>query len=94
MDARLVRTVCPEWYQTLVLRVSTVDFSEFTIKLQEFAEKERRAQLLVDEPLQRGEGFASLLKNSYAVSRDECFHLVTIIVRRGQAPSKRTPPQQ
>jgi len=47
-----------EWYQTLVLRVSTVDFSEFTIKLQEFAEKERRAQLLVDEPLQRGEGFA------------------------------------
>ena len=47
-----------EWYQTLVLRVSTVDFSEFKLKLQEFAEKERRAQLPVDEPLQEGEGFA------------------------------------
>jgi len=52
-------------------------------------EKERRAQLLVDEPLQRGEGFASLLKNSYAVSRNECFHLVAIIVRRRRAPPKR-----
>lgn len=33
-----------EWYQTMVLPESKVDFSEFKLKLQEMAEKERRAQ--------------------------------------------------
>ena len=47
-----------EWYQTMVLQVSTVDFSEFKLKLQEFADKEKRAQLQVDSPLQDDEGFA------------------------------------
>lgn len=47
-----------EWYQTMVLKDSTVDFSEFKLKLQEFAEKERRAQIDVDSPLQDEEGFA------------------------------------
>ncbi len=45
-----------EWYQTLVLRNSLVDFSHYKLKLQEMAEKERRARLPVDSPLQEGEG--------------------------------------
>ena len=47
-----------EWYQTMVLQVSTVDFSEFKLKLQDLAEKERRAKLPIDSPLQDDEGFA------------------------------------
>ncbi len=47
-----------EWYQTMVLRVSKVDFSEFTLKLQEMAEKERRAQVSSSEPLSEEDGFA------------------------------------
>ena len=45
-----------EWYQTLVLRVSTVDFTEFKLKLQEFAAKEKRAQVAVDSPMRDNEG--------------------------------------
>ena len=47
-----------EWYQTMVLKGSTVDFSEFKTKLQEFAEKEKRAQLSFESPLRDDEGFA------------------------------------
>lgn len=47
-----------EWYQTMVLRVSKVDFSEFKLKLQELADKERRAKLTAAAPLQDDEGFA------------------------------------
>jgi hypothetical protein len=47
-----------EWYQTLVLRESKVDFSEFKLKLQEMAEKERRAQVSTKEPLSEEDGFA------------------------------------
>lgn len=45
-----------EWYQTIVLQTSTVDFSPFKIKLQEMAEKESRAQTSIDTPLQEYEG--------------------------------------
>ena len=47
-----------EWYQTMVLQVSNVDFSPFKLKLQEMAEKEKRAQLPADTPLQECDGFA------------------------------------
>ncbi len=47
-----------EWYQTMVLQVSTVDFSVFKLKLQEMAEKEKRAQTAKNSPLLDDEGFA------------------------------------
>lgn len=45
-----------EWYQTLVLRDSLVDFSHYKLKLQEMADKERRAKLPANSPLQEDEG--------------------------------------
>ena len=47
-----------EWYQTMVLQVNTVDFSVFKLKLQEMAEKEKRAQTAKNSPLLDDEGFA------------------------------------
>lgn len=47
-----------EWYQIMVLQGSKVDFSEFKLKLQEMAEKERRAQVSPKEPLSEEDGFA------------------------------------
>jgi hypothetical protein len=47
-----------EWYQTMVLQVTTVDFSVFKLKLQEMAEQENRAQVSKSNPLLDDEGFA------------------------------------
>lgn len=47
-----------EWYQMMVLRVSTVDFTEFKLKLQEMAEKQKRSQVSKDSPLLDDEGIA------------------------------------
>jgi hypothetical protein len=47
-----------EWYQMMVLRVSTVDFTEFKLKLQEMAEKQKRSQVSKDSPLLGDEGIA------------------------------------
>jgi hypothetical protein len=44
-----------EWYQTLVLRESAVDFSRYKLKLQELAEREKQAKATADS-LQDGEG--------------------------------------
>ena len=40
------------------LQVSTVDFSVFKFKLQEMAEKEKRAQTAKNSPMLNDEGFA------------------------------------
>jgi integron integrase len=45
-----------EWYQTLVLQNSLVDFSYYKLKLQEMAEKERRAKIPPHSPLADDEG--------------------------------------
>jgi integron integrase len=44
-----------EWYQTLVLRESVIDFSRYKLTLQELAEKEKQAKSAADA-LQNGEG--------------------------------------
>jgi len=42
----------------MVLQVSTVDFSVFKLKLQEMADKEKRAQISKNNPLSDDDGFA------------------------------------
>ena len=44
-----------EWYQTLVLRESVIDFSHYKLTLQELAEREKQAKSSAG-PLQDGEG--------------------------------------
>jgi integron integrase len=46
-----------EWYQTMVLQSSDVDFSKYKLTLQEFADKEKRAKVPSDSPLEEADGF-------------------------------------
>jgi hypothetical protein len=46
-----------EWYQTMVLNTSTVDFAPFKLKLQEMADTEKRARLPSNESIAKDDGF-------------------------------------
>jgi hypothetical protein len=46
-----------EWYQTLVIKSLSVDFTRFKLKLREIAEQEKRAKVPANTTLSQDEGF-------------------------------------